>query len=118
MIVRQAQIDTLAHAVACSFATRVEKYLRRELPDVCAAAGDERLRQWTREGVAEATACGITIEWDVCRYVEYKVRFGGDIRGRPQGAWTEPILADDTLDGTAKMDRIDYQFLYEPGSNG
>jgi hypothetical protein len=110
--IREQQIEALEEYMRQSFIERTIKQLRGGCPDLTADRSDENLRKTIEAGIERAKRYGITIEWDVCRYIEYQLRFGVNFDTSSRTAWAGDLLRSHGIDGTSKMDRIVYHYLY------
>jgi hypothetical protein len=106
MIIRDAQLEVFERALR-------ERYLR-ELLQVLRAEDHPRLEPLTDasalallDGMVErAEDHGVTDGWDVRRFVEYMLTWGGDFDGVD---WVAVILRDAGASGTEKLDRIEQE---------
>lgn len=97
------QRQAFAAAQGACFEQRLVAHLLRRFPDEAAKYGEHLVATVGRH-VQDASRRGIQIEHDVCRYVEYVVAYGVEYYDDPK---RRPIVDDEALMGTEKMDRID-----------
>lgn len=104
--IRADQLRTLARAGREPFVRKLLRHLRKLFPETLNARADAELREWIQDGVERAEAYGMSMEYDVARFVEYMVYLGPDFdKSVP---WAAQILASAHTPGTLKMDLIDH----------
>jgi hypothetical protein len=109
LVIRSQQMDAFRESSQTAFVERLAARLRRGVADRVSSLSAPELHAFVRRGIARAAELGIRIEWDVCRFVTYRARWGEDFEDRTATAWAGAILQDADLNGTAKMDLIDYR---------
>ncbi len=112
LTIRREQIEAFRELMLDQFADRMRKYLVTALPEQTRAVPEEMLRARIRSGIEKAESHGLTTEWDICRFLQYVIRFGADFDSDPATGWAAEILETPAATGSAKMDRIDNYFYY------
>jgi hypothetical protein len=104
MIIRKTQMQSLGDASMNNFEARMAEHLKRCFPETCEAEGEMGIRDTIRYGIERAANHGITLERDVCKYIDLMFVFGPDYDGAD---WASAILQDDSLDNaTLKTERL------------
>lgn len=107
MVIRQTQLYTLSQRGSSDFEVRVAAHLKRCFPHECTALGDEGVPDLVRYGVARSNSYGMTLERDVCKYIDLMVAFDRDFDRNPEHPWAARILADDSFPNpTARMEHL------------
>jgi len=65
-----------------------------------------------REGIAKASTFGVVWDFDVRRFLEFRMQFGPGFGSSSARDWATNILNDQSLDGREKMDQIDTYGLF------
>jgi hypothetical protein len=106
MIVRHEQMNELQRQAERKFQNRLMAHLREMYPERLADQDDDDLREFCREGIVRARDLGIRAEYDVSRFLEYRVFLGESFDLARGPDWLMAILYGDGS-GTYKMDRLD-----------
>jgi len=117
---RPAHTEALAHAAMDDYVDRVMVHLRTVFPTRLSGTDDGALDAIVRRGITAAGEHGVTIELDVCRYLECVVAFGEDFTAHDAYDPAGTILHDRELTGTEKMDRVEaalapWRYDHAPG---
>ncbi len=104
LTIRPEQFAALAAAQAASFENRMVVHLNRAFEPKCREMGEPKVRETIRQGVEKAASYGITVERDVCRYIDQMFEFhpGFDTDPWAAGILTNPALKDPS-DKTDKL---------------
>lgn len=108
--IRPEQLEQLEQHALETFARRVARYLRDHLAARTVSLTDAQLLALARDGVLAAESYGVTIEWDLCRFVQHQLRLGPDFHTAEP--WAAAILAEPDLNGTSKLDRLDHYYFH------
>lgn len=89
------------------FENRMIAHLFRCFPSECETLGQNRVRDRVRSGIENARRYGVTLERDVCKYIDLMFTFGANFDTEPGSFWAADILNDDSLTNpSVKMDRL------------
>ena len=113
--IRRGQMVVLRDRALACVVERMAAHLRVRFPEGLAQTDEAQLRERVRQGIREAESHGVTEEYDVRRYLEYRVELGGAFGTDRGPGWANAILRDDTLSGTEKLDRIDEGATFAAG---
>ena len=105
MVVRTEQMHTFRRATEQDFEQRLMAHLREMYPERLENKGDEELLDFCQEGIERARDLDIRTEYDIARFLEYRVFLGESFERRGPD-WMRAILYGDGS-GTYKMDRLD-----------
>ena len=108
--IRPEQMQQLDQHALDVFAARVARYLRAHLLPQTASMSDQQMLVLARNGILCAESFGISVEWDLCRFVQHQLRLGPNFHAGE--AWANSILKKAELDGTSKVDRLDHYYFY------
>jgi hypothetical protein len=111
LTLRQEQYDSLRQTALDAFVAKMVHHLGERFPEECERLGEASLRSLIRGGIERGAEHGISDENDVCRWLEYLVRFGPDF-GCDSRSWARPFLLDNGMDGTRKMNALDDYYLF------
>ena len=89
------------------FVERMASHLRRLFPEQLLSLNEQDLLKHIQSASAQASHYGVIRDGDVQRYLEYAVLHGWEFDRAPETSWAHPILADESMDGTMKMDALD-----------
>jgi len=103
MVVRTKQIAAFNPVMKAGYQRRMIAHLRSRFPSRLGNTSDERLIAVIDAGTNNAKGYGITLEYDLRRYLEYVVQYGPDF---DKLDWAWPTLLPPG-DGTEKMDNLD-----------
>jgi|SRR5581483_3273157 len=93
LMIRQSQMAVLRDAILESFRRKLAEHLRANFP-ACADMSATELDAFVADGVARAAQYGITVERDICKFLNLMVVFGRDFDvKRP---WAQEVLAQNT----------------------
>lgn len=90
--ITQQQMATLSRLRVQDFEDRMVQHVRVANSQRCAVLGDSRIRDMVRSGIGRAASHGITIERDVCRFIELMCTLGETFDSDPRYPWTREIL--------------------------
>jgi len=113
--IRREQMRIMQRAARVAFAEKVVAYLRKNAAEATEPKTDEDLLEFVQECIDAAASHGVTCEWDVCRYAQHRCVLGDDFANSD---WAAPIFSDPELDGSEKMDRVEFLALYVVGTDG
>ena len=118
LVIRQEQMQVFRKYMLEGFERRMLDYLAGRFPEVCPPENEKAVRESVRKGIERAKTYGITIEYDVARYVELMFLFSEDFDTSPDTSWAMPILKDPDLGGHVKMDRLCEKAAQKAGESG
>jgi len=105
-VIRREQTEAFRPAMMKSFECRVYAHLLRVFPEDCQVLGEEACRIRIRKGIQAAGEYGITIEYDVVRYIDLMFFMCEDFDKSPDVPWAARILGLKDLHPTEKVDRL------------
>lgn len=106
MLIRPDQHTELEKYARKRFEDRLIAHLRAMYPDRLRDMSDDELRVFCQEGIERGRKLNIRAEYDVARFLEYRVFLGESFDLRPSPDWLAAILRSEGS-GTYKMDRLD-----------
>jgi len=107
MIIRQEQMVFLSQGCLGKFEKSMAEHLNRCFPDKCKALGEQGIQEVIRYGIKRAASHHITLERDVCKYIDLMFAFGREFDSNPDLPWASRILEDGSFkNATAKVDRL------------
>ena len=106
LVIRKEQIAVFQDYAAKEFENHMVTHVKQYFPDVCALLGQEKVREAIAYGLNRAETYGMTLEYDVSRYINLMFTFGRDYDMDPTLPWAAKILGDNRLSGPAKMDEL------------
>lgn len=109
MLIRAEQKQELGKARLGVFVEDMMVHLAAR-SEKAAAMPEAELRAFVHAGIDEARPRGITKRFDLRRYLEHRIGHGD---GFASLSWVAPVLDDASLDGSAKMDRLDGKATFE-----
>ena len=112
LTIRAEQMEVLRRTMRERFQQRMVRHLRQRFAEQTKELDDQALARLVEERMQEAGEFGIRGERDLQRYLEYAVEVGSDFPEAPGLKPVRRILADTTLTGTAKMNRIDQHMTF------
>ncbi|PTL79002.1 hypothetical protein [Vitiosangium sp. GDMCC 1.1324] len=107
LTIRAAQMHAFEELMELRFAERVVVALRSEGLVPPEVYEEQVLRELVCASVREAERLGIEFEWDLYRFVRYALRWGPRFHAREEFSQAGAVLADSSLDGTTRMDRLE-----------
>ena len=105
--IRPEQMEIFKQIEIKNFENRMVKHLRSTFPSQTKMSNDDKLLELIRVGIDRSLKYGITMEWDIRRYLECSVLYGWDFDESPKTKWATDILNDPNLDAREKMDKIE-----------
>jgi hypothetical protein len=109
---RKEHLEAFEAQIVNNFALRVLAHAKAVWPVETGELGDAPTLELVRGAIKRGAALGLTIEFDIVRFVDLTFILGKDFDTNPLGAWMRPVLADRTLTPTAKVDKL-YQRMEE-----
>jgi hypothetical protein len=109
--IRKEQMDALEKGVLNAYIDELIAYYRQCIPSKVNPLSDEVLRDFCRRGIPNARRYGIEDRWDICRFIGYQLLCGEGFESTPPGSWARETLEDDALNGTEKIDYMDYYYV-------
>ena len=107
MIIRQGQMTALSQVCRRDFEDSMASHLRRCFPRECKQLGEKKTKGEIRYGIDRASAYGIALERDVCKYIDLMFVYGRDFDRDPGLPWASRILEDVTFpDATTRTERL------------
>jgi hypothetical protein len=104
MKIRSEQLKVFSELDVQSFEEWMLVHLLKFFPRHCQAAGESRLREIVRAGIARAAAYEITARRDVCMYIDLMIVFGFDFDKDRRYPWAAKILATEVA--AQRIDRL------------
>jgi hypothetical protein len=105
--IRDEQMKVFAADALLRFEERMVDYLCGNFGRFATELSDEERADTVRTGVAAAKRYQTESEYDIRRFLEYWVTYGGDMDANGECAWIGETLRRSDLDGGQKMDLLD-----------
>ena len=105
--IRKEQMEAFKNDILQKFEDRMSLYLHSQFPEKTQKIQETDLRQMIRTGTFRARKYGVTLEPDVCRFLECMMVHGFNFDTDPKIVWAGKILRDEKMTGREKMNRID-----------
>ena len=107
MVIRQTQMAALTQSRQKDFEHSMAGHLQRCFPNEYKALGEKGTRSEIRYGIGQAATHGISLERNVCKYIDLMFVFGRDFDRDPGLPWAPRILADGALNNeTLRTERL------------
>lgn len=107
MTIREQQMTALSRDCLEDFENRIAAHLLRCFPSECRALGGGSVQDRIRFGIERSAEYGLTLERDVCKYIDLMFAFGSNFDKDPTSPWASGILRDETMvNPSVKMDRL------------
>jgi len=103
---RQEHLAAFEAHVVSRFISRVIAHVKAVWPAECAELGDPAVAEIVRNGIQRGTTLGLSIEYDLVRYVDLSFLLATDFETNPLASWTRHILADRMASPRLKLDRL------------
>ena len=103
LTMRKEQMEVFSRYMLARFENAVVADLKRTFPEKCQEQGDEGVRAAIREGIERAAGHGVTIGYDVERFIFLMYFLGPGFDSSPRVA---QILRNPAFDSRGKMDRV------------
>ena len=113
--IRPEQMDAFKDDILRKFEDRMAMHLRSQFPEQTQQMEEPELRQMINNGTFRARKYKVTLEPDVCRYLECMVLHGVDFDTNPKTSWAGNILRNKSMSGRDKMNRIDDYEMFTLG---
>jgi hypothetical protein len=78
-----------------NFEDRMALHVRQFFPESFNRMGEVQTREFIAYGIERAATFAITLEPDVCKYIDVMVTFGRDFDVDPSCSWATAILYED-----------------------
>jgi hypothetical protein len=98
LTIRRAQLAAMERHLRRAFEELMVGHLREHFFDDCLLLGDDGLRNRIHDGIRRAAAWKISVERDVCAYLDLMFLFGDEFDSDPALPWARRILADSAAD--------------------
>lgn len=92
LTIRDAQMAAFSQAAMRRFEDWMLRHLRQFFPAQCLSLDETALRELVRYGIARASTHGITMERDVCKYIDLNTVFGRDFDTDTRFPWAARVL--------------------------
>lgn len=110
LTIRPKQLDVLSEPHLKAFEDRMVTHLKELFTNQTERLGEPKLREVIRHGINRAAVYGISIECDVCKYIDLMMVWGADFDQDQKLPWAgqilrtrnDPSLKTSVLDETAK----------------
>jgi hypothetical protein len=107
LIIRKEQMAVFSRAELEEFGDRMVKHLNKCFSEECKSLGEPEVRKLIQYGVGRAASYGITVERDVCKYIDLMMAFGVDFDQSTHHSWASNVLNHPKLKNpTRKMNRL------------
>ena len=113
LVIRDEQIEALDESMLRSFKNHMVSHLRKVCPEETSGMSDEELRALIQGGIDKAESYEIFEDDDVRRFLEYMLILSPDFDQDSSFPEIREILNNEEMDGTEKMDEIDFYYKNE-----
>ena len=113
LVIRDDQIEAFDESMLRNFKNRMVSHLREACPEETSDMSEEELRALIQGGIDKAESYEIFEDDDVRRFLEYMLILNPDFDQDSSFPEIQEILNDEEMDGTEKMDEIDYYYNNE-----
>ncbi|HWR52171.1 MAG TPA: hypothetical protein VN428_13755 [Bryobacteraceae bacterium] len=103
LVIRERQFKALARAALSRW---LVNHLQEHFPDECEELGLAVVREAVRHGIERAASHGFTYEVHISKYVDLMFALGRDFDTNPLTPWASAMLADRSVNASARMDRL------------
>jgi len=110
LVIRDDQIQAFDESMLRSFKNRMFSHLRKVCPEETSNMSEEELRSLIQGGIVKAESYEIFEDDDVRRFLEYTLILKPDFDQDSSFPEIQEILNDEEMDGTEKMDEIDFYY--------
>jgi Domain of unknown function (DUF4123) len=93
-LVRPEQFNALGNLAAEQFSQKVIAHAQECFPDLCSLMDQKVLRDYVQNGIRRAASYGITIERQVCQYIDFVFAFGINF---DREVWASKVLDDKAI---------------------
>lgn len=113
LVIRKEQMAALSGCARLDFERRMVAHIERCWRERSRLLGVQAVLESVRQAVERCTRYGITLEYDVARFIDLMYALDLDFDTSPRWPWAAPIVRDQHLDGHAKVDRLWRAAWYE-----
>jgi glucose-6-phosphate 1-dehydrogenase len=110
LVIRDEQIEAFDESMLRSFKNRMLLHLRTACPEESLNMSDEELRTLIQGGIDKAESYQIFEDNDMRRFLEYMLILSPDFDQDSSFPEIQEILNHEEMDGTEKMDEIDFYY--------
>jgi hypothetical protein len=93
LTIRQAQMDVFSQVEVQKFEDWMVSHLKQFFPRECRSLGEPQLRDLIQYGIKRAARHQITVERDVCKFIDLMIVLGRDFDTDERNVWAHEILA-------------------------
>jgi len=101
--IRPEQYEFFRRTATKNFEERMTQHLKEFFPGIYQSLGEEHAREVILYGMKRAASYQITIERDVCKYIDVMLIYGNDFDRDPVCEWATNILNDQQLKDSGDM---------------
>ena len=106
LTIRDEQMASLSEGPRSRYEDARVRHVRETFSESFEALGEDGVRSMVREGMVRAVTYRITAESDVARFIDVMLLVSADFDAVPDDSWLGQTLADKTVSGRVKMDRV------------
>ncbi len=110
LVIRDDQIEAFDESMLRSFKNRMFSHLREACPEETSRMSDGELRALIQGGIDKAESYEIFEDNDLRRFLEYMLILNPDFDQDSSFPEIQEILNHEEMDGTEKMDEIDFYY--------
>ena len=111
--IHKQQMDALSTEALHDYEDRLLPHLRKFFPAYCDSLGEERVRGVIRYGIARAGSHDITLEREVCIYIDAMFAFGRDFDEDPALPWAAAVLNEPSATRGYRLFDVAFEHLDE-----
>ncbi|MGV7223477.1 MAG: hypothetical protein ACQ9MH_18350 [Nitrospinales bacterium] len=106
LVIRDEQMRALQAYMSKQFENRMVLHVKEFFPEDFMSIGEDKVRTEIKYGIERASSYKITLEYDVCGYINLMFAFGTDYDVDSSLPWAAKILNNEELSGSSKLDRL------------
>ncbi|WP_437529520.1 hypothetical protein WME79_47915 [Sorangium sp. So ce726] len=114
LTIRAEQVAVFQRDLAERFKDRILAHIRDAWPEDYEALGEPGARRLIDEGITRAARYGITLDYDVVRYINTMICLSPCFDEDPNRPWARAILGDASLGSREKTDLLCLRAEMEP----
>jgi hypothetical protein len=110
LVIRKAQLDSLALSAVDDFKLSMTERIREEFPDKYAEWGDSGVCDFLRRCLDDAARFGLEVQGTVAQFITLRCQYGERFELCPDRAWAAEILRHPKLPDILKISIIAERF--------
>lgn len=112
LVIRKEQMNVMSAYMFDKFISKMVVQLRATHSDKTQNKNDESIREFVRASIERANSFGIRTTENLEIFLEYTIEHGLDFYKKPDYAWANSILIDNSIEETEKMNLMNEQQIF------